>query len=441
MKSIRAIWLVLLIATAPALAPVFAQEEPEATKQTVAMSAEVGKKMLEIQAQVEAKDYSTAMAGLNKLRTRKNLSPYETAQIWNLTAYMHYLQERYTDALNAYENVMAQPDLPEALQQSTLKTMSQLYFTQDNYEKALETVRRLMAIVPDPSGDVYMLLGQALYQLNRYQEAIQPIRTAINKYREQGKTPKENWLLLLRVCYYELGDYNGMIRALTELIRYYPKDQYLLTLAGAYSELGDTKKQLVITEVLYEKGLLERDTHVKNLANLYLMHGLPYKAAQVLEKEIGSRLESDDKNLRLLSQAWYQAREDRKAIPPLRQAAQLADDGELFVRLAQSHINLEQWDEAIEAVRQGLSKGGVKRTDQANLLLGTALLNKKRLTDARNAFERAMADERSARAARQWIAFVDSELKRKETLEQVLPDREVKEEDELLKQIPSGGEG
>ena len=45
---------------------------------------------------------------------------------------------------------------------------------------------------------------------------------------------------------------------------------------------------------------------------------LDIRYAQLLEAELGSeRVESDVRNLRLLSQAWYTSREDEKAIPPL----------------------------------------------------------------------------------------------------------------------------
>ena len=79
------------------------------------------------------------------------LSPYETAQIWNLTAYSYYLQERYGDAINAYERVMQQPELPEALMLSTLKTKAQLQFTIEDYQGALNTVNELMSKVTEPS--------------------------------------------------------------------------------------------------------------------------------------------------------------------------------------------------------------------------------------------------------------------------------------------------
>jgi len=423
----------------PAMAQVKKEEERK-TKETVAMSQQVYEKLAEIQEMIEGKDYASAQRAIDDLKGRKGLSDYERAQIWNITGYSYYLQERYADAIKAYDQVLAQPGLPEALLLSTLKTKAQLHFTQEDYESALKVVRQLMAAIPEPSADVLMIEGQALFQLGRYDEALVPIKTAIDMYRETGQRPRENWLLLLRVIYFEQKEYELMIDVVKELIAYYPKDTYILTLAGVYSELGDTKKQLALTEVLYEKGMLNTSSHITNLANLYLLHGLPYKAAVLLEKEMKSNIvESNERNLRLVSQAWYQAREDEKAIPPLEEAAKLSNDGELYIRLAQAHLNLENWTEAANAVEQGLKLGGLKRSDTANIMLGMALFNQKRLEQARRAFERAASDSRSQRAASQWIAYVDSELKRREMMNQAPPEAEPRERDELLDVIEDKG--
>jgi len=413
-----------------------AQNKERKTKQTVAMSQKVYEKLIEIQELVEAKNYANAQRLIDDVSRvtgkKSKLSDYERAQIYNLEGYSYYLQERYADAIKSYEKVLAQPELPEALVLSTLKTMAQLQFTQEDYKEALVTINRLMRAITEPSADIFMLKGQALFQMERYNEALNPIKTAIDLYRDQGRPPKENWLLLLRVIYFEKNDYANMLNVVKELIVYYPKDTYILTLAGIYSEQGDTKKQLVLTEVLYEKGMLNNAANVTNLANLYLMHGLPYKAAVLLQTEMDKKVVvSNERNLRLLSQSWYQAREDQKAIPPLKVAAGMSQDGELYIRLAQSHNNLEQWSDAVAAIEKGLKLGGLKRDDQANIMLGMALFNLKRLTQARRAFERANRDNRSKRTAGQWIKYVDSEIRRAELMEQDAPEFKKRKRDAL----------
>ncbi|MEM1410981.1 MAG: tetratricopeptide repeat protein [Pseudomonadota bacterium] len=416
--------------------PALAQDE-EKTKQTVAMSQAVFEGLTAAQELIEAKQYAEGQVAIDEILARGDkLSPYEAAQIWNLTAYSYYLQERYADAIGAYEKVMAQPELPEALVLSTLKTKAQLQFTIEDYQGALDTVEDLMRQVDEPAADIYMLKGQAYFQLGDYDAALEPIKAAVEMTRAQGLVPKENWLLLLRVIYFEKRDYDNMIPVLEELIVHYPKDTYLLTLAGVYSELEDTMKQLVIVEALYEAGFVRTSANVTNLANLYLLHETPYKAAKLLDEEMESGLvEENERNLRLLSQAWYTAREDEKSIPPLAQAAELTGDGELYVRLAQSHLNLENWDEAARAVRRGLQAGGVKREDTANVMLGMALFNQDKFDEARTAFQRASRDDRSRRAAQQWITYVDSEIRRAELMTQELPvDTQPTELDRMLQE-------
>ncbi len=434
MKKLTTIGLtMLLLAASAANAQRNRDNEPQNTKQTVAMSPKVGTKVQEAQQLIEEKNYAAGNAILNNLRAG-NLSPYERAQTWNLTAFAEYNQERYGAAIRAYEQVLAQPDLPEALVLSTLKTQSQLYFIQEDYPSALRTAQRLMSLVPEPSAEIYMVVGQAYYQMDQYRNAIDPMKKGINLYKSQGKTPKENWLLLIQSCYFQLQDYQNLIPAVTELIQYYPDDKYLMTLAGAYSELGQTKKQLAISEVLYERGFMNTASHITNLANLYLMHETPYKAAKLLEKEMGTgTVESSERNLRLLSQAWYSAREDEKSIPPLERAAAMSSDGELYVRVAQSQLNLENWSDAASAIRKGLDRGGIKRQDQAYIMLGMAEFNQEKLDSARSAFNNALADSRSRKTAQQWIKYVDTELERKRTLEQELPDIRTREIDDLLK--------
>ena len=52
------------------------------------------------------------------------------------------------------------------------------------------------------------------------------------------------------------------------------------------------------------------------------------------------------------------------------------------------------------------------------IMRGMALFNQKRLEQARSTFQRAQADNRSRHTATQWIAYVDSEIKRRDLMVQ-----------------------
>jgi len=64
-------------------------------------------------------------------------------------------------------------------------------------------------------------------------------------------------------------------------------------------------------------------------------------------------------------------------------------------------------------------------------MLGMALFNQKQLEQARRAFSVAASDNRSQRAATQWIAYVDSEIKRRELMSQTAPEYQARERDAL----------
>lgn len=399
-------------------------QEERKTKTTAAMSESVYKKLSKAQETIEAKKYDEGLGMLRDLLQERHLSAYEKAQIYNFFAYTYFTLERYKDAINAYQQVLAQPDLPEALVLSSTYTLAQLYFIQEDYRKAIDLMKRWFNMTEKPTLNAYMILAQAYYQLEDYKQSLEPLKKAYAMVKQRGEQPKENLLLLLRVDYYNLGDFQNMLKVLHELVTLYPKSEYWLTMGSTYSELKQQKKQMSIFEMLYEHGDLTTGNQQLNLANLYLLHEVPYKAAKVLDKGIKSGVIEDNvRNLRLLSQAWYQADESSKAIEPMKKAAQLSDDGEMYVRLAQAYINLDKYDEAVDALRNGFKKGKIKRDDQAYIMLGMAQFEQKHYNAALNAFHEAEKDGRSAKSAKQWIKYVESEQNRTKQLEESLKQR------------------
>ncbi len=405
-----------------AVGPALAQEEEEQTlgemetQETASMREATYKELAKAQEAADAEDYAEAARVLDKLG-KQDLNDYERAQLLNLRAYIYYAQDNYAGAIQSYERLFEQPGLPEALRTSTAYTLAQLYFSQENWQKSIDMINTWMSMTDEPTLTAYELMAQAYYQRGDYRKAIDPAKRVIEMTKQAGEPVKEHSYLLLRVLYYELEEYDQVAAILHELIRHNPKKQYWMQLAGIYGEIGNEKKQISTLELAYLQGYLEQEPELLTLAGLLLQNDLPYKAGRILKKGIDDGIISSTyEHWRLLSQAWTLAQEDELAVPALTRAAELSDDGELDIILGQAYMNLEQWDAAAQAIRNGLRKGGLDRPDQAQVMLGQALFNMDSFDEASRAFEAAQADRRSRQLAAQWLNYIESEKDRRAQL-------------------------
>ena len=197
----------------------------------------------------------------------------------------------------------------------------------------------------------------------------------------------------------------------------WPKKRYWFSLAGAYTELGEEQNLINAYDAAHAQGMLEKESELVTMAQLYMQAEVPYKAATLLDKEMESgRVTGAAKNYRLLSQAWQLSQEDEEAIPALQEAARLSDDGELDIRLGNAYLNLAQYGECVSAVQSGIGKGGLKSPDNAQISLGMCLYNQNRYNDAIAAFREAGKASRSRRISNQWISVIQSDIDRNEQI-------------------------
>jgi tetratricopeptide (TPR) repeat protein len=168
----------------------------------------------------------------------------------------------------------------------------------------------------------------------------------------------------------------------------------------------------------HTQGLFEKESELTTMAQLFMQAEVPYKAGKLLEEEmVKGRVAKDAKNYRLLSQAWTLAMEDEKAIPALKEAARLSDEGELDLRLANAYLNVGKYSECVSAIRAGIRKGGIKSPDNAQISLGMCQYNLKQYQDAIASFREASKSDRSRRVANQWIAVIQSDVDRNEQIQ------------------------
>ncbi|MEP5765617.1 MAG: tetratricopeptide repeat protein [Halieaceae bacterium] len=384
-----------------------------AKETVVGMSKKTYDAINEIQPLIDAENWSAAVTELEELRERK-LNGYETAHVLNMLGYAWFQLDDNNKALACYEEALQQNGLPPSQIRALLTTASQVSLASENYKDAEAYALRLLAAeeeAPQPMSQI--ILAQAYVGQERYDLAVAPLKKAIQMLVDRGSKPRENWMLMLSSVYYYLEDYDAMRDVLYELVTLYPAERYLINLAALHGQLGDTDKQMALVESLLDDQRLKNGYHMLSLANLFLAHGMPYKAASLLETEMESgRIESTRQNLELQSQAWYMAGEEANAIPPLAEAAALAETGELYLRVARLYMDTYQWQAAERAARKAIDKGELRDEGSAWLLVGMALSRGDKLDAARTAFVAAAEHEKSREWARQWIRFVDNEQAR-----------------------------
>ena len=436
-KSSALVLLVLMFAlVAPineegqfGLSPVYAAEEKSEKKQKTrrvpSLSESVYKKLGEGQEAIDAKDYNLAQEIIQGALDRsRRYNENEIANLHNMLGYIYYLKDDYDGAIREYKIVVNQGEkIPEGLEVTTLYTLAQLSYVQENYDDALYYMEVWITKATNPSSAPRFFLATVYYQMKDYDKAVEQMELGVQIAQERNTTiTEQNWSLLT-FLYFEKEDWTNVIRVLKILVEEFPKREHWVRLAGVYGQEGFEKEQLYTLEAAYTADFLEKQTDFTNLAGLLMQEEVPYRAAKVLEDGLNRKaVERDAKNLQSLGQAWQLAQEVDKAIPVFEEAAGLADDGKIYERLSYLYLESDQYEKCVDSATGALDKGGLRKDQSVYIVKGMCLFNQNKLTPARTAFvscrrvARQDKDTANQRICGQWITFIDRESKRQAQL-------------------------
>jgi tetratricopeptide (TPR) repeat protein len=393
------------------------ERDAQKTKQAQAVSKEVYDRIQKAQELMDADDSQAALRLLNSLKTKKGLTEYELQNVLNYIGFVHYNLDNIAAAIATYEEMLRIPSIEDQIRKQTLYTLAQLATMEEDYNKALRLLDEWFVLETNPAPEPYILYAQNLYQINRYSDMVKPIETAMAVAVKREKPVKEDWYVLLNFAYFQQEDYVKVRDIQKILLMNWPKKRYWFSLAGAYTELGEEQNLVGAYDAAHTQGLFEKESEFVTMAQLYMQHEVPYKAAVLLDSEMEKgRVTKNAKNYRLLSQAWSLAAEDERSIPALQQAARLSDEGELNLRLGNAHLNLGQYGECVAAIQDGIKKGGIKSPDNAQISLGMCLYNQKKYREAIAAFRQAGKTSRSRKISNQWVNVINSDIERNEQI-------------------------
>ena len=334
-------------------------------KKARALQAGTAKKMAKVYEALEVvddkgepdPDMETVLSILTELRRdMANLKSYDRSVMWNAWAFVYFSDGKYDQAMDAYYNLINEPEVTIGLRVGALLSLAQLHLVQENYKEGIELILQWMNEVEKVTAQSYSLLGQAYYQTGDFRKSLSSMETAVTMAEEEGYKPRENWYVIMAACIGELkkeiGEKESLLRQIDIyeiLVNLYPKKQYFIQLGGSYGQLGREKDYMITLKAAHQKDFLNKESEYLALTQLLLLNQNPYWAAQVFvsgqkkmitivdekteEEKIVPVIKDTEKNLKLLADAWRMAQEIDKAIPVLEKAANMSKDGESFVLL------------------------------------------------------------------------------------------------------------
>ncbi len=363
-----------------------------------------------------------AIVLLLKLKDRRGLNSYELAQVWNTLAFAYYTVEDVPNTIRSYENVLLQGAITEALEQTALRSLFQLYYSQEQYLKSIEFMDKWETLRGKPDAGVTFIKSTAYYQLNRFRDALKNALLVEQIALQNQKKIKENWWYLQVVLYNELEESDNVIGVLEKLIVNYPKKQYWMHIAGMYDEKNMDDQALSAYHAVYLQGMMTKESELVMLAQRMLNAEVPYESSVILEKGLKSKVvERSEKNLKLLATSYTMAQEMSKAIDAWRAATKITEDAELHYHLAQALANEDRHEEASAAYGDAVKIGKLKKLGDVHFWHGISLMQLERWDKAIKAFRAsAKADKKKAKQVRKYVRYINGEKRRQKELRKML---------------------
>ena len=93
----------------------------------------------------ETPDWNKAKEILTELyNKRSEMKSYDRSVMWNYWGYIYFSEEKYDQAMNAYEMLLNEPEATIPLRTSSLLTLAQLNMVNEDYDRGIELILQWM---------------------------------------------------------------------------------------------------------------------------------------------------------------------------------------------------------------------------------------------------------------------------------------------------------
>lgn len=403
---------VIALAVMALAPPVLAQEDDDeegGRRSAPTISERTGEKLNEAIELLNQDNYAGARQVLADIDMER-LSPYEGSRVHQIWSGIEYSEGNYDAARQHLQQAIDAGGFNEREASQAKYQIAQIFMAEENWREGAAALEAWFRTAPEPNAAAYYLLAAAYYQMEDLNKALVPAKKAV----EIAAKPQPSWIELLLALYLTREEYDQAVPLLEQLIAMEPdKKTHWLRLSSLYQQQEKYGPALAALQVAYNAGFFSQESEYVRLSDMLRFNEIPFRAARVLEQAMEEgHVEKTSENYEKLANCWIQARDFKEAIPPLGRAAEMSDDGNLYMRLGQVQVQREQWVEAERALRSAIDKGGLDDENQTHLLMGISLFNQEKLREAREAFQRVRSgDQRDM--AQDYIKLIDRKLQQR----------------------------
>jgi hypothetical protein len=255
-------------------------------------------------------------------------------------------------------------------------------------------------------------------QLQSYLQAASGVYAAIARdagaavaaAEQAGRRPDEGDLLRLADAQQRTGNTNGYVGTLEKLVTYYPKKDYWTAYLGRLQRKSGFADRfaLDVMRLKLAVGALGKTDEYMEMAQLALQAGLPSEAVRIVEQgykagALGSGAEAT-RHQRLRDLALKQEAQLKADIAQQAEAAAAEKSGDDLVKVGFAYASMGQADKGAALIQKGISKGGLRRPEDAKLRLGQAQAQAGQKAAAAQTLRSVKGHDGVAEIAHLWLA-------------------------------------
>lgn len=310
--------------------------------------------------------------------------------------------------VKGFEALKASGKLGQAQQLNMMESIAGTYLRNKDNAKALSWAQRYFKEGGNSAG-MKQVMSNAQFLSGDMSATIRDTMEEIAADERAGRAPPKDKLNLLLFAAQKKGDAGAESLATEKLLNFYPDPKLWAQILGSLPQkkgFATDRFQLDLYRLRLATGNMREANDYMEMAQLAAQSGVPEEGKKVVDKGLAAGVLGQGaegaRHKRLADLMVKKIGENKAAVAANEKAAQEAKDGNAFITLGLENAFGGDAKKGAAQIEEGISKGSLKRPEDAKLYLGLAYFLGGDNTKAQAAWRSVKGTDGSAELARLW---------------------------------------